>query len=563
MRSPLAGTNRRIPGLSTARAVLSVVLLIPLAGCAPKAAAGQEDFASTTRALVASAQLPWARWPDFGRYVDDVTRLYATESDGAVWLDGLRVSAPGSAAIGALRKAGEHGLDPRDYDADVLDRLGHHSVQIPLSVGDRARFDLLLSVNLIRFLDDLQSGRLHPQTLDRGGLETRLDLAAVIKDAIAGDSIPGLVAATAPQLAQYRNLQRILARYRALAADSSLGLIAETPPVQVGDQYAGAVGLRRRLAAVGDLKTDTIALTEDYTDGDAVAVRRFQTRHGLAPSGVLNSATVGEINTPFSQRVRQIELALERVRWLPQIARQRFVVVNIPAFQLFAFNASGGTGAPVLSMRVIVGNALDTQTPVLFEWMRYVEFRPYWNVPFSIMEKEILPLLQKDPGYLDRNDMELVGPRDSVIGTGVTLEHLDRLSLGQLHLRQRPGAQNPLGRIKFVFPNSAAVYLHGTPRTELFARTRRDFSHGCIRVEDPTGLAVWVLGDQPAWTRKTIVAAQRDSVTRRVLLTRPMPVIIFYTMAVAMPDGSAWFYADIYGHDRELDDGLRAGPVTP
>jgi murein L,D-transpeptidase YcbB/YkuD len=546
-----------------ARAILSLVLLILSVGCAPEPAAGQEDFPSTTRALIASARLPWARWPDFGRYVDDVTRLYAIESGEPVWLTGLGVSPQGYAAIGTLLKAGEHGLDPQDYDAQTLDRLAHHSVQIPLSAIDRARFDLLLSVNLIRFLDDLQSGRLHPRTLDRGGLDVRLDLAGAVRDAIAGDSISRLVAATAPQLAQYRNLQRLLARYRTLAGDSSLGLIRMTLPLQAGDRYVDVVGLRRRLAAVGDLKPNAAALAEVYTDGDAAAVRWFQTRHGLASSGVLDSATVAEIDTPFSHRVRQIELALERLRWLPPIGRQRFVVVNIPAFQLFAFDSVGGTGAPALSMRVIVGNALDTQTPVLFERMRYVEFRPYWNVPLSIIEKEIRPLVQRDPSYLDRNDMELVGPGDSVIGSAVTPEDLERLSLGELHLRQRPGAQNPLGLVKFVFPNSAAVYLHGTPRAELFALTRRDFSHGCIRVADPTGLAVWVLRDKPAWPRERIVAAQKGSSTTRTLLTHPMPVIIFYTTAVAMPDGSAWFYSDIYGHDRELDQALRAGPITP
>ena len=187
------------------------------------------------------------------------------------------------------------------------------------------------------------------------------------------------------------------------------------------------------------------------------------------------------------------------------------MVVNIPAFQLFAFDSVGGTGAPALSMRVIVGKALDTRTPVLFEQMRYVEFRPYWNVPLSIALKEIVPLLQRDPGYLSMNDMELVGPRDSVIGSTVTSEILEQLGRGELRVRQRPGAGNPLGLTKFVFPNSAAIYLHGTPRTDLFGLTRRDFSHGCIRLEDPTTLALWVLQDQPRWSRNRIAAAQQGT----------------------------------------------------
>jgi murein L,D-transpeptidase YcbB/YkuD len=130
-------------------------------------------------------------------------------------------------------------------------------------------------------------------------------------------------------------------------------------------------------------------------------------------------------------------------------------------------------------------------------------------------------------------------------------------------VRQRPGSQNPLGLTKFVFPNSAAVYLHGTPRTDLFAHTRRDFSHGCIRVEDPTALAQWVLRDQRGWSRQRIIAAQEGPGTTRAWLTHPIPVVIFYTTAVAAPDGSAWFHTDLYGHDRELDEALRAGSVSP
>lgn len=515
--------------------------------------------------VIATGRIPWARWPDFSRYVDEVRRLYSAQTDTLIWFDGPLVSHPGGAAIAALLTASEHGLDPSDYDAETLARLAQHSGRALLSEHDRARFDLLLSVDLIRFLDDLQSGRLHYGPLDRpGGTGVAPDLAGAIGHAIQGDSVSKLVAATAPQLAQYRNLQRLLRRYRRLVTDSSLGPVPQGPAVQVGDQYAGVTALRRRLAAVGDLgPTLTLYLSDAYTGTDEGAVRAFQSRHGLAATGALDSATVVEINTPFERRVRQIELALERLRWLPPLGPQRFVVVNIPAFQLFALDSVGRTGAPALSMRVIVGKALDTRTPVLFEQMRYVEFRPYWNVPRSIVLKEIVPLLQRDASYLSMNQMELVGPRDSVMGNAVTPEILQRLSRGDLRVRQRPGAQNPLGSTKFVFPNSAAVYLHGTPRTDLFAHTRRDFSHGCIRLEDPTALALWVLRDQPRWNRERIAAAQEGTATTRAWLTRAMPVIVFYTTAVAAPDGGAWFFADIYGHDRVLDEALRAVPMSP
>jgi murein L,D-transpeptidase YcbB/YkuD len=542
-----------------------LVLLLVLGVTGVRRADGQDSVAVAVRLILRTGRLPWARWPDFARYLDVVNQLYDSEPEASIWLDDTGVSPRANAAIAALLDAGENGLDPRDYDAETLDHMARRSVRVPLNAADRARFDLLLSVDLLRFLDDLRSGRLHPGIFDREESRSlNSDLADAVKEAVKGDSLPQLVAAVAPHLAQYRKLQRLLSRYRAMKADSSLGPVLTTPPVRPGADYPGVIALRRRLAAVGDLLTDSaFGPGERYGEAEAEAVRRFQRRHGLKADGVLDSATVAEINTPFQQRARQIELALERLRWLPPIQGQRFLVVNVPAFQLFAFDSAGGSGVPSLSMRVIVGKALDTRTPVMLEQLRYVEFRPYWNVPRSIVVGEIVPLLQRNPRYLQENDMELVGPGDRVVGSVVSSEVLAQLRRGELRVRQRPGPGNSLGLVKFVFPNSAAVYLHGTPRTELFTQTRRDFSHGCIRVENPTELAAWVLRDQPRWGRQEITAAQNGRSTTRAWLTSPMPVIVFYTTAVAAPDGSAWFYADIYGHDRELDEALRAGPISP
>jgi L,D-transpeptidase YcbB len=515
---------------------------------------GAAGSSGLTPAVAQDSDVPW------GRYAVAVTRLYHLNAEKPLWLDELRVSHSGRAAIVMLLQAETHGLDPADYDAAVLDSVGRTS---QLSRRDQDRFDALLSVSLIRYLDDLQFGRLHPRVLDRSGADAGLDLARAIHDAVAGDSIPQLVAAAAPRLAQYRNLQRLLARYRQLARDSALTPIGPASMVRVGERCPEATGLRWRLAAMGDLDPSTaFDLSSRFTVTDSVAVRRFQARHGLPGTGKLDSATVAELAIPFSWRVRQIELALERLRWLPPIGAERFIVVNIPAFQLFAFDSVGGTGAPTLGMRVIVGNALDTRTPVLFERMRYVEFRPYWYVPLSIARKEIIPLAQKNQGYLKRNAMEIVSLKDSVLGNAAPPEVLEQIALGALRVRQRPGPSNPLGLVKFVFPNSAAVYLHGTPRPELFERSRRDFSHGCIRVEAPTTLAAWVLQDRPRWSRAAIAATQQGSTTVRAYLRRPMPVVVWYTTAVAAPDGKAWFYSDIYGHDRELDQALRTKAIT-
>jgi murein L,D-transpeptidase YcbB/YkuD len=553
-----AETTMKVP---SRRTLGRLALLLVLAAGHPPSAAGQEP-ATQVRAVIATARLPWSRWPDFSRHVDDISRLYRSHADRLVWLEAGRPSRQAREAVVHLAGASGHGLDPADYDATVLDSLTLAVGETPGGVS-ATHFDLLLSVAFVRFISDLHAGRAPHAPLSRTMPDRRLDLAAAVSAAVAGDSIPRLVDAVTPHLAQYRNLRLALARYRSLAADSSIPLVPAVELVRPGDRYDGAPVLARRLSALGDLPA-TAPVAEERYGGELVdAVRRFQRRHGLIPDGIIGPLTFRFLNTPLTHRVRQIELTLERLRWLPPLAGHRLIVVNIPAFRLFAFDSVGATGVPTLHMRVIVGKAVDTRTPVLLEQLRYLEFQPYWNVPRSILVGEILPQLRRRPTYLREHEMDVIGQRDRVLGDAPTPAVLQGLARGELRLRQRPGPRNPLGRVKLVFPNTADVYLHGTPDTALFTRERRDFSHGCIRVQRPTDLAVWVLGDQPAWPRDSVEAAMAARATRRALLSRPMPVVLFYATAVALPDVGMAFYEDIYGHDRRLDEALRAGPTPP
>jgi murein L,D-transpeptidase YcbB/YkuD len=290
-------------------------------------------------------------------------------------------------------------------------------------------------------------------------------------------------------------------------------------------------------------------------------VRRFQARHGLEPDGVIGKSTLAALGTPLAWRVRQIELSLERLRWLPDLRDQRFVAINVPMFRLWGWNSIPPSGAPSFTMGVIVGRALSTQTPVFVEQMREVIFRPYWNVPGSILRNEVLPAIERDPNYLQRQNMEIVrGQGDDADPVEATAENLTRLRQGALRVRQRPGPRNALGLIKFVFPNEENVYMHGTPAQELFARSRRDFSHGCVRVEDPVALAQWALEGVPDWDRDRMLSAMAGSQSIHVTLARPIQVILFYTTAAVMPeDGTIWFADDIYRHDARLDRALGRG----
>jgi murein L,D-transpeptidase YcbB/YkuD len=240
-------------------------------------------------------------------------------------------------------------------------------------------------------------------------------------------------------------------------------------------------------------------------------------------------------------RARQIELAMERLRWLPDLAGKQLIVVNIAMFHVWGWDASRADGMPAIDMAAIIGRAGATRTPIFASRVTAVVLNPEWNVPGSIVKNEILPAIERDPKYLARNHMELT--RDGAA----------------VRIRQLPGPWNALGQLKLVMPNVHDVYLHGTPDSKLFARARRDFSHGCIRVEDPVALAEWVLADSTQWSRERILAAIAAGSTRTLTVHQPPLVVVFYLTAAFVPaEGIVRFAEDIYGHDARLDAWLRA-----
>lgn len=489
--------------------------------------------------------------------------LLAAAASGSdpLWVDAAgRPNADARVALRILGSADLEGLDPDDYGAADLAARALKLDRGPVAI-DMAAFDAGLTAGMLRYLHHVHLGRVDPRAL---GFRLRVpdhrhDFTAILLSALTSHRIAETAEELTPQISQYRALRRMLARYRSLAADAPLApLPASAAAVRPGDSYAGITALCRRLIAFGDLSPGTSCAGEGAVyEGDVVeAVRRFQIRHGIENDGILGRRTQAALQVPIGWRVRQIELALERLRWLPDLSGGRVLAVNIPTFHLWAWDAIGPTSAPSFGMGVIVGRALRTQTPVLAADMQSIIFRPYWNVPRSILVGEILPALARDPGYLGRHDMEIVrGQGDKAQPVPATPENLDGLRSGQLRVRQRPGPKNALGLIKFVFPNEHDVYLHGTPAPELFGRSRRDYSHGCVRVEDPVRLAEWALADQPEWTRGRIL--DQTARTRQVNLTRPIQVLLLYTTAEVMPeDGTLRFADDIYGHDARLDRAL-------
>jgi murein L,D-transpeptidase YcbB/YkuD len=254
-------------------------------------------------------------------------------------------------------------------------------------------------------------------------------------------------------------------------------------------------------------------------------------------------------------------LALERWRWLPLASSQAHIVANIPEFRLRAYDKDFHVG---VTMNIVVGNAFGHDTPIFADTMKYVIFRPYWEVPPSIIKADLIPHIRKDPYYLAKKKYEIVDSRKKVVTSGrVSQAILAQLRAGKLFVRQLPGPTNSLGLVKFVFPNSDDIYMHDTPSHELFAKSRRDFSHGCIRLEKPAEMAAWVLRDNPGWDPARIRAAMDGSAPLQVNLTNPTPVLIFYVTVVVLEDGLVHFYDDIYHHDEELQEALAKGYPYP
>jgi murein L,D-transpeptidase YcbB/YkuD len=480
-----------------------------------------------------------------------------------LWLDATgQPTQKLQGAVTVLSKASDDGLDPADYYQDLIARLTRGPKPASSTVQDLSRLDVAVSAGILRYLRDVHMGRVDPRTIGfrLDAPRDRHDFAALLRSAIAERRVTQLAVDLRPPLAQYHLLRDMLPRYRMLAADPTLlALRSISHAIHPGELYGDVDALRQALIALGDMPAEAPVRQPGRYEGAAVdGVKRFQVRHGLESDGVLGKSTIAALRVPLTWRARQIELALERLRWLPHLGDQRLIALNIPMFRLWAWDMIPPSGLPLFGMDVIVGRALSTQTPVFAEEMREVIFRPYWNVPRSILQHEVLPKIERDPEYLRREDMEIVrGAGDNAPRVEVSADALAGLRRGDLRVRQRPGQKNALGLVKFVFPNNENVYMHGTPAQALFAKSRRDFSHGCVRVAYPIALAKWVLQDRPEWTRDRILSATMGTQTLHVKLPRPIQVILFYTTAAVMPeDGTIRFAEDIYRHDARLDRAL-------
>lgn len=473
-----------------------------------------------------------------------------------LWIERGRPTAQARAVLDQLRHAEEKGLRAEDYDG-CLGEFCPASLNIACHASERdlVRFDVALTFATMQYLSDLRVGRANPKArrfaIEIGG--RTLDLSSFIKEQLVGAHDPrATLESVEPPFLGYRRTLAALRSYRAFLDEGDAILLPESrTPVQPGMPYSGTERLRRLLRLFGDLPDSRNALLSNNDGELAQAVARFQERHGLEPTGMLDPPTLRELNTPIARRIVQLDLTLERWRWLPSTPWRPPIVVNIPEFRLHAIDEQHHI---VLSMNVVVGRAYHHATPLFESEVRSILFRPPWNVPLEIQRDELVSQVEKNPAYVVENFYDVVDARGNRIEEAQpTEETLARLRNGQLYLRQRPGEENSLGLVKFELPNPYDVYLHGTPAQELFSESRRDFSHGCVRVEDPVALAVWLLRDNPGWDQKRVEASMHGNETLRVALVNPVPVWIVYGTAVVLEDGRVRFYKDIYGEDEALE----------
>ncbi|HEU4474764.1 MAG TPA: L,D-transpeptidase family protein [Gemmatimonadales bacterium] len=486
------------------------------------------------------------------------TQIYQDREYRPLWVGARGLTERAKDLIANLCDAEREGLRSTDYRLDELRRTVERlrrslDKQRPEAL---AVLDLELTRRFLEYGTDLLTGRLDPTAVASEWYirARRSSSDSTLRAAVKAEEFHGMVAPLRPRQSGYAQLVKALAEYREILRQGGWPEVPARNTLRRGDRGTGVAVLRRRLWMTGDLEGSPKG--EPVFDREvAEAVARFQERHGMPSDGIVGAATLAALNVPVEVRIRQIQLNLERYRWLPAEFGSRYIYVNIPDYQLSAYDR----GKQVLQMRAVVGEEYENATPVFADSMTFVVFRPAWNVPQRILAREIIPAVRKRRSYLARNDLEVLdAKRDSLVLNPRRI-NWRRVNLNKIRVRQKGGSPtNPLGRVKFMFPNQFAVYLHDTPTPEAFDRPKRTLSHGCVWVEKPEELASYVLAGQDDWDEKkirqameTVPADEEERVHgHKVTLERPVPVYIVYLTAFVR-EGALNFRRDPYGKARE------------
>ena len=477
------------------------------------------SFSSQSTLRFDSLQLDsfFAAHPSLLPYGVDVRRFYRGRSDAFAWYDDRGLIEQAGHLHNRISNLGGEGINSKYPYSSLLDTLMTNAGTENSS--ERLQTELLLTSGYFYFAEKVWAGLDESVTrkiqwyLPRKKTDYSQWLTTWLhsKDTLAKE----------PVYRQYRLLRPWLQKYIALAKLDWPALLPKKTGYRSGDP--DLIRIKQRLAELGDLPAqDTTPL---FDTSLVMAVKRFQRRFGLKQDGAINNQFLSELNVSPQKRIEQIRVNMERSRWIPDTVGGNYLIINIPEFKLHLYKDD----SLLWDMNVVVGQSLY-KTVIFSGALKNIVFSPYWNVPPGILKKEVLPGIKKDPSYLARHHMEWNGNT----------------------VRQKPGPWNSLGSVKFLFPNSYAIYLHDTPAKDLFRENARAFSHGCIRLGEPLKLAAWLLKDNPSWDPEKIAAAGKTGKEKWVTLDGSFRVFITYFTAWVDRQGSLNFRKDIYNRDQRL-----------
>lgn len=488
--------------------------------------------------------------------------FYSSRDYMPLWCQGEGFFDRTKRMISLLATALSDGLRPEDYHVAALEHrldvlasdAANHS---PLDIQGLVDFELLLTDGVLMYASHLAGGRVNPETVHAKWFSTNQerDFTIILETACETEMPDELFEQLRPPHQGYRNLKSALKQYRNISLAPPLPKVPHGPSLKKGKKDTRIPILRQRLRQLGDLAASDNSRHHEFDTMLEKAVRRFQYRHGLQVDGIVGKDTLNALNISTAYRLRQMELNLERWRWIPRSLGDRHLLINIADFNLKAVDH----GQTVLEMRVVVGNTYR-ETPVFSETMKYLVINPRWHVPTKIAVKDLLPKIKKDPQFLLNQHFRVFdGWKDDA--HQIDPNRIDWWQIPEdnfpFKLMQDAGPQNPLGRIKFMLPNRFAVYLHDTPQRSLFERSVRGFSSGCIRVERAVDLAAYVLSDLGRWPTQRIESLIETGERKIVLLEKRIPVHILYWTAWVSPEGLLHFRRDVYDRDKPLDEALR------
>jgi murein L,D-transpeptidase YcbB/YkuD len=461
--------------------------------------------------------------------------------------------------VRAIQDVQNDGLTPKDYHYNALVRLRNRieasSVPDPEAL---AEVDLLLSDALLRLGYHILFGKVDPERLDPNWNLAReindMRPETALQDVLSSGDVYEFIEHAKPKKDYYVRLKKALAEYREIQKAGGWPTVAEGATLKLGMTSDRMPKLRERLAVTGDLPDNASRESQLFDDELEEAVERFQRRHNLSDDGVVGKGTLAELNVPVESRIDQIRVNLERGRWILHDIADEFVLVNIAGFKVAHLERNSVSWLS----RVQVGKPYR-KTPVFKAEMKYIVFNPTWTVPPTILAKDVLPAIKRDPSYLKRKNMSVLDHSGKVIDqTTIDWSKYPGSNFPYI-IRQGPGPTNALGLVKFIFPNKHFVFLHDTPSKSLFDRETRTFSSGCIRVENPFELAEQLLDDPEKWNQQTIARVIKEEKTRTVYLDSPVPVLILYWTAIVEDDGRVSFIRDVYERDQTILDDLNAG----